>query len=302
MLTESTEGIFDEDHRDIYYETNKDVLGLSLAEFNRLTAFDHWQVSINETVFFSRPFKISSPYWFLQSVEEIFIKEVYKFNTPNPQPVIIDCGANWGLSIIYFKRRFPAAVIYAYEADDEIFKLAAQNLAAFEFRDVSLFNKAIWNSNSRLVFSSEGSVGGSVTDLKINPSIDDYADAPPDTWIGNYNTYFGVHKTTEKEVEAIRLKDILKQYTAIDFLKIDIEGAEHKVIMDCAKELRRVNQMFVEYHSSPGHPQVLDEILKAIGKSGFRYYIKEAANNYTHPFIREKEMLYDLQLNIFCYR
>ena len=302
MLTQSVEGIFDKDPGNDYYEANKDALGLSLAEFNRLKEFDHWQVSVTETVLFNRPFKMSSPYWFLQSVEEIFVKEVYKFDSSNPRPVIIDCGANWGLSVIYLKARFPDAVIYAYEADDEIFKLAAGNLAAFEYSNVNLYNKAIWKSNGKLVFSSEGSVGGSVADLQINSSVNDFADAPPDTWIGNYNTYFGVHKTTEKEVEAVRLKDILKQYETIDFLKIDIEGAEHKVIMDSAKELRRVNKMFVEYHSSPNHPQVLDEILKVITKAGFRYYIKEAANNYTHPFIREKEMLYDLQLNIFCFR
>lgn len=301
MLTESAEGIFDTDPDNLYYETNKEALGLSLLELNRLKTFDHWQVAVTETVFLNRPFRMSSPYWFLQSVEEIFVKEVYKFNSPNPQPVIIDCGANWGLSVIYFKVRFPDAVIYAYEADDEIFKLAAENLAAFDYSNVNLYNKAIWNKNTRLTFSSEGSVGGSVSDLQIN-SYKDYGNAPPDTWIGNYNTYFGVHKITEKKVEAVRLKDLLKQYAAIDFLKIDIEGAEHKVITDCARELYRVKTMFVEYHSSPNHPQVLDEILKVITQSGFRYYIKEAANNYTHPFIREKELLYDLQLNIFCFR
>ncbi len=88
----------------------------------------------------------------------------------------------------------------------------------------------------------------------------------------------------------------------IDFLKIDIEGAEHKVIMDCAEELHRVDKMFIEYHSSPNSPQLLDEILKVVSNSGFRYYIKEASNNYSHPFIREKDVLYDLQLNIFCFR
>jgi hypothetical protein len=114
--------------------------------------------------------------------------------------------------------------------------------------------------------------------------------------------YFGVHKTEEKEVEAVRLKDILKEHTTIDFLKIDIEGAEHRVIMDCAEELHRVDKMFIEYHSSPNHPQLLHQILRVINNSGFRYYIKEASNNYSHPFIRNKDVLYDLQLNIFCFR
>ncbi len=286
----------------LYYRNNKDVLGLSLQEFLRLKKFDHWYVSTIETVFFNRPFKITSPYWFLQSVDEIFVHEVYKFETQKPKPVIIDCGANWGLSIIYFKLKFPEAIILAYEADQNIVKIAIENLKAFNFNQVGLHNKAVWDANCKLVFSSEGSVGGSVTELAINPIVTDYDNAPSGSWIGNYNTYFGVHKTEEEEVEAVRLKSILKEHTTVDFLKIDIEGAEVRVITDCADELYRVDKMFIEYHSSPNHPQLLHQILKVISNSGFRYYIKEASNNYSHPFIRTKDVLYDLQLNIFCFR
>ena len=301
MLSQSTEGIFDAE-AEAYYQKNEAALGLSFGEFTRLKKFEHWYVSDTETTFFNRPFKMSSPYWFLQSVQEIFIHEVYKFESTNSNPVIIDCGANWGLSVIYFKLKFPGATILAYEADEAIYRLAMDNLAGFQFSNVNLYNKAIWNSNGTLVFSSEGSVGGSVTGLHINSAVQDFADAPPESWVGNYNTYYGVHKTIEKEVKAVRLKTILKEYAKIDFLKIDIEGAEHKVILDSAKELHRVEKMFVEYHSFPDQPQVLHEILKVISNSGFRYYIKEAANNYSHPFIRDKVKLYDLQLNIFCFR
>lgn len=218
------------------------------------------------------------------------------------QPVIIDCGASWGLSVIYFKLRFPHAIITAYEADYDICKMALENLRCFNFNQVTLHNMAVWDTNSSVVFSSEGSVGGSVANAEVSPDDNDYANAPPGTWIGNYNTYFGTHKTEEKQVEAVRLKHILKKYVAIDFLKIDIEGAEHKVIMDCADELYKVDKMFIEYHSFPDQPQLLDEILKALGNNGFRYYIKEASNVFSHPYIRDKDVRYDLQLNIFCFR
>ena len=47
----------------------------------------------------------SSSYFFLH--EEIFTEEIYAFNSANSRPRIIDGGANIGLSVIYFKRRFP---------------------------------------------------------------------------------------------------------------------------------------------------------------------------------------------------
>jgi FkbM family methyltransferase len=289
------------DENDYYYK-NSEALGLTLDEYLRLKKFEYWQILPTNTAFFKRPFKVSSPYWFLQSIEEIFVKQVYKFDTSSSQPLIIDCGANWGLSVIYFKFRFPNSVILAYEADEDIFKMAMENFGVFGFKKVTLLNKAVWDFNGSLIFSSEGSVGGSVSDLEINPTDIEYADAPPGSWVGNYNTYFGVYKPEEKKVEAIRLKDVLEQHSKIDFLKIDIEGAEYKVIMDCAEELKRVDKLFVEYHSTPNHPQQLDEILKVLRNSGFRYYIKEAADNYSHPFIRNKDLLYDIQLNIFCFR
>lgn len=288
--------------QDVYYEENKQALGLSLQEFQRLKKFDDWYVSNTHTVFLDRPFRISSPYWFLQNIEEIFIQEIYKFDTPKLQPVIIDCGACWGLSIIYFKQRFPEATILAYEADSEIYEMACHNLGFHDLEGVSLYNKAVWDADGSVIFSSEGTVGGCVGELKDNSVAIDYAQAPDESWIGNYNLLHGVYKQEEKRVDAIRLKRVLENCETVDFLKIDIEGAEYKVIMDCAAELCKVDRLFIEYHSFPHQPQLLDEILNVISNSGFRYYIKEASNNFPHPFIRGKDVAYDLQLNIFCFR
>ncbi len=98
------------------------------------------------------------------------------------------------------------AKILAYEADEDIFKIALENLNAFDFKEVTLYNNAIWDANCNLMFSSEGSVGGSVTGLDISPNEENYKNAPPGTWVGNYNTYFGVHKAKAKEVKGCGIK------------------------------------------------------------------------------------------------
>jgi hypothetical protein len=101
-------------------------------------------------------------------------------------------------------------------------------------------------------------------------------------------------------VKTTRLKNYLVE--EIDFLKIDIEGAEHKVIADCADELRFVKNLFIEYHSMENRAQNLHLILEIISKAGFRYHIKEAYIT-PFPFVeRRLNVGMDLQLNIFCYR
>jgi GT2 family glycosyltransferase len=59
---------------------------------------------------------------FLFMHKEIFEQEIYKFISPTDEPLIIDAGANIGLSTIYFKKLYPKARILAFEPDDYIFK------------------------------------------------------------------------------------------------------------------------------------------------------------------------------------
>jgi FkbM family methyltransferase len=66
--------------------------------------------------------------------------------------LVIDCGANIGLSTLYFLTRFPNAHLIALEPDPQNFKMLTRNTAAFSKR-VTLLQAAVWNKNTRLVFS-----------------------------------------------------------------------------------------------------------------------------------------------------
>lgn len=90
--------------------------------------------------------------------------------------------------------------------------------------------------------------------------------------------------------------------TEIDFLKIDIEGAEYEVLKDCADLLFNVKNLFIEYHVLPNEAQHLHDILNWVNAAGFKYYIKEAWNNMTYPYMKSYNDYYQMQLNIFCYR
>lgn len=216
-----------------------------------------------------------NPQEFLHAIKELFILEIYKMNL-GAKPTIIDCGANIGLSVIYLKTRFPDAIIEAYEPDNSNFELLKKNVERFDYNDIHVFKEAIWIENTQLNFASEGSMSSKIEDTPTS----------------NANL-----------VQAIRLKDKLNR--KIDFLKIDIEGAEYVVLKDIQNELHHVENMFLEYHGSFQQNKELVEMLKIVSSSGFSFYIKEATDVYSHPFYdakRKPSAIYDVQLNIFCFR
>jgi hypothetical protein len=87
----------------------------------------------------------------------------------------------------------------------------------------------------------------------------------------------------------------------VDFLKIDIEGAEVDALLASTK-LRNVKRIFVEYHSFCKQKQRLHELLQTLTDSGLRYYIKTIFSPY-HAFLKQETHAgMDLQLNISCVR
>jgi FkbM family methyltransferase len=259
----------------IYYYKNREKIFLKRSEFFRLRSYRQSEKKDQSTVFNGHEISFTSPFWFLHSIDEIFVQEVYKFSSQVTDPVILDCGANIGLSVIYFKKLYPEARITAFEADSAIFRTLKENIKSYNYSHVSLIHSAVWKERAVLSFFSEGSVGGMI-DMKQ------------------------VHQANMIEVPSIRLRDYLE--AKIDFLKIDIEGAEYEVLKDCKDLLVNVSNLFIEYHVLPDEIQTLHEILGWVSVAGFRYYIREAWNNMSYPFLKTCNDYYQMQLNIFCYR
>ncbi len=229
--------------------------------------------AVKKSFLFGKSIKITDSFWYLHSLNELFVEEVYKFKSLKKRPLIIDCGSNIGLSIIYFKKLFPNAKIIGFEPDNDIYDIAKNNLNQFELDDVDLQQKAVWINDQPLIFAKKGSLSGHI-----------------------------VEKVTENTImiQTVRLKDYLND--TVDFLKIDIEGPEFEILQDCKDLLRNVENIFVEYHSFAENPQMIGELLIILKDAGFKIYIKEAWENMKNPFIEKKGPYFDLQLNIFGYR
>lgn len=220
-----------------------------------------------------QPFKIADALSFYWSYQEIFGNEIYQFDDPSQAPRIVDCGANYGLSVVYFKHKFPNARICAIEADPQIFKLLSHNVTSRHLSDVELIHAAVTPTGGPVQFHCEGADSGRVHPLsESKQSI---------------------------TIDGVAFSTLLDE--PVDFLKMDIEGAEAECLCQ-TDSLRNVNQLFVEYHSFEDEPQMLDELLRKLRESGFRYYVQTQFCP-KQPLVESENYLgMDLQLNLFACR
>jgi FkbM family methyltransferase len=223
----------------------------------------------------NKPLEIADAASFLFMYKEIFEREIYKFQSSRKAPLIVDCGANIGMSIIYFKKLYRNAEVIAFEPDKRIFGLLQKNVSSFHLNDVELINKGLWDKETTLNFEAEGADAGRVS--------------------GNEND------NAISTIEVVKLSGYLNN--TVDFLKIDIEGAELTVLQECKDKLTNVQNIFVEYHSFLDQEQTLEQILKILREAGFRYYIDAPGLASKNPFIEVRESLgMDMQLNIYGVR
>lgn len=212
---------------------------------------------------------------FYDTYKEVFETEIYKFNAVGASPIIIDCGANMGLSVLYFSKNYPNAKIFAFEPDATVLPFLEKNIESYGLKNVVLDPKAVWNEVTELTFYTDNGLGGRV----------------------------GLEYENQKPVlvSTIRLKDLLHQ--EVDMLKIDIEGAEYKVLKDCEELLPNVKNVFLEYHSFYDETQHLDEILNIFKRQGFRYHLRQSFSR-CKPFLDNRLVneKFDMAINIFAYK
>ena len=213
---------------------------------------------------------------FLSMWREIFGRGLYNFQTESSSPRIIDGGANIGLASLFWKSKFPEARITAFEPDPKICEVLSRNLKAGSATDVEVQPYALWNANTTLSFSPDNADGGHI---EMAGST------------GDGSPY---------HVEAKRLAPYLEG--EVDFLKLDIEGAEMVVLRDCAASLVQVKQIFIEYHGFPNRPQELPEMLLLLQNAGFRLHVQSEFHA-EQPFCsRSLSVGMDNRINVFGWR
>ena len=215
---------------------------------------------------------------FLSAFYYIFVRRIYAFKSFDPHGIVVDCGANIGLSVLYFKTMYPSLRVVAYEADPVICRTLERNVMANRLEGVEVINAAVGAGAGTVSFLQDGSDSGRVTD----------------------DLQSGKHVI---EVDAVCLRDELAGRD-VPFLKVDIEGAETDALIGCAGRLSQVGSMFVEFHAFAEKPQRLGQLLAVLEEAGLRVAIESIQDVKTPLTLadRARSNGMDLQLHIFAYR
>lgn len=140
-----------------------------------------------------------SDYSQLLLLEAIFIDGDYDAPLATAPRTIVDLGSNIGVSILYFKLRFPDAHVIGVEPDPVAFELLRRNTARLEH--VTIRHAAVGAAEGSSTFwSAPGAVASSL------------------------------HRTHDAqqpvEVDVYRLQTLVEDVPTIDLLKLVVEGSE----------------------------------------------------------------------------
>lgn len=127
-----------------------------------------------------------------------------------PEPVIADIGANIGNHTVFFSKICRATKIYSFEPQKEMYEILQKNVELNHCVEVQLFNFALGNKKGML-------------------SIHDF---DPTNWGG---TSFVQDNNGNIPVETFDSLNIQK----VDFMKIDVEGAEVNVLQGAIETIKR---------------------------------------------------------------
>lgn len=156
---------------------------------------------------------------------EIFLNGQYAVNLSDTPRVIVDAGANIGLSAVLFANRFPGARIVAIEPEPSNYELLKKNAAPYG--QIETFRAALWDKCGTVGIFDSG-MGNSAFQTKA---------ATPSSG--------GKH--TAKSVTLDRLiADCGIEF--VDFLKVDVEGAEVEIFRQAGAWIDKIGAVGVELH------------------------------------------------------
>mgnify|MGYP002620241390 CR=1 FL=1 len=170
--------------------------------------------------FFIRPFTTD-----INVLYQIFLEKEHKLDIQIQPKLIIDAGANIGLSTIYFAEKYPSSKIIAIEPEDSNYAMLELNTK--DYSNIEIKKAAVWNIND--------------VQLAIN-----------DRGEGKWGfTVEHMSENHHSSVMTVTVDALLKhsEFEEIDILKLDVEGAEKEIFSKHYETwLNKVNIIIIELH------------------------------------------------------
>ena len=193
---------------------------------------------------------------------QIFVDKDYEFNLGFEPEIIIDGGANIGLTSIYLKNKYPNAKIIAVEPDAENLEVLQTNLG--KYSNVFVKHAGLWSKKARGKIYDKYGVG------KWGLVVEEF-----DGEAGQKNLML---------TDTLTIPDIMDEFglDRIDLLKLDIETAEKEVFGgNYMTWLPKTKAIIIELH---------DSVAKGCSKPFF-LAINNAFSNYSYYPLGENTVI-----------
>lgn len=157
------------------------------------------------------------------------------------EPLVIwDLGSNIGLTVAHYAALFPTARVTGLEPDPPTAEMARENIAPWGER-CSIVTGAAWSSDGELTFEREA---GEEFGAHVVEHGDD---------------------SNQMQVAGYSLSTLLRDEEVVDFMKVDIEGAEHEIFTKNTEWADKVKCLNVEIHP----PHTIESITKDLEQLGY---------------------------------
>jgi len=165
--------------------------------------------------------------------------------------IVLDAGANVGhLSIFFSKKVGAKGQIYSFEPDNHNIKTFKKNIELNEEleNNISIHDLLLWNENKVIDFEEAGSEGSSAVWFSGKNDVVKKQAVTIDSWISKKN---------------------IKQ---LDFIKMDIEGAEIEALEGCVETIKKLKPNFAiaSYHIVNDEPTYI-KVESFFKKLGYPY-------------------------------
>lgn len=176
----------------------------------------------------------------MQSIREVWIDEAYRLPFDAAPKLIVDLGANIGLTSLWFAHRYGGTEIIAVEPSPDNARLARLNLEGNNVR-------------AQVLEAAVGARDGTV-----------YFQEDRDSNLGHV-------ASSGRPVRQVSMDTVLRDLppsAEVDLIKMDIEGGEGPLFEDNLGWLRRVRAIIAETHRDViDHPA----LVRTLEAQGFRY-------------------------------
>jgi FkbM family methyltransferase len=173
---------------------------------------------------FKRPVHIRLRTTDVSLLSEMLKNAEYDLDLPVPPRVIVDAGANIGLTSVFYANKYPQARVLAIEPESSNYEILEKNAAPYA--NISCVRAALWRSDTTITIADPG--------------------------FGNwgFQTVEEAGKARSSQVEAITVNSLMARFGIdyIDFFRVDIEGAEQEVFENSSLWIERVGVIAIELH------------------------------------------------------